>query len=269
VASYLAPIRKRDFAGGYASPTAHHSVREALQGFSNEWLDAAGAAKPNRCALLAPLAWRLARRAARAPDHQTFLRLTAVVTQFLWGRRARIVLRLRVGDLRCVASGAVHFQITRSKTDSRRPGGYRLAHVYPPSPFAAADYPVLNLRRLLAWHRRSGSPASAFLFAPFSSFSPGGTLSAWLRDGLPSLNAAAPLGQRYCSHSCRAGFIMSGLAAGLGLDALAQFAGLSRDVLLGNYLDALAPSSTEAHLFFGRLLPPPVALPARAAVLPL
>jgi len=269
VASYLAPIRKRHLAGGYASPTAHHSVREALQGYTNEWLDAAGAAKPQRCAFPAPLAWRLARRAARAPDHRTFLRFTAVVTQFLWGRRARDALRLRVGDLRCLASGAVHCQNTRSKTDSRRPGGERLAHVYPPSPFTAPDYPVLNLRRLLAWHRRSGSPASAFLFAPFSSTSPGVTLSAWLRDGLAALNVAAPLGQRYCSHSCRAGFITSGRAAGLGLDAPAQFAGLSHDVLLGNYLEALAPSSTEAHLFFGRFLPPPVALPTRAAVLPL
>lgn len=201
VASYLAPIRKRHLAGGYTSPTAHHSVREALKGYTNEWLDAAGAAKTKRCALPAPLAGRLARRAARAPDHRTFLRLTAVVTQSLWGRRARDILGLRVGALRCLASGAVHFQITRSKTNSRRPGRERPVHVYPTSPFAAPDYPVLNLHLLPAWHRRSGSPASAFLFASFSSSSPGSTLSAWLRDGLAALNVAAPCWQRYCSHS--------------------------------------------------------------------
>lgn len=268
ISTYLAPIRKRHLAAGRASPTEHHSVREALAGARNEWLDAAGTAKPKRCALPSRVAWRLSSRAHGSANHKTFLKLTAVTTQFLWGRRAKDILSLRLGDVQASPDGAIHFQIRRSKMDSKKAGGERLAHVYPPSPFAAPDFPLLNLRRLLRWHRRNNSPPHTLLFSPIPKAKPGGVLTGWLREGLADLGIKPPLGQVYASHSARAGFITAGRAIGLSVDALCQFAGLSRDVLEAHYLDSLAQETSEAHLFFSRLVPAAVPLPTPACVLP-
>lgn len=268
ICAYLAPIRKRHLATGRSSPTEHPSVREALAGARNEWLDGAGVSKPKRCALPSRLAWRLASRAQGTTNHKNFIKLTAVTTQLPWGRRAKDVLALRVSDVRATTDGAIHFQIRRTKMDSKKAGGERLAHVYPPSSFAAPDFPLLNLRRLLTWHRRNGSPQHTLLFSPVPKAKPGGVLTGWLREGLAALHVVPPLGQVYASRSSCAGFITAGRAIGLSVDALCQFAGLTRDVLEATYLDSLAQETSEAHLFFSRLVPAAVPLPASAGMLP-
>jgi len=258
--TYLAPIRKRHVAAGYANPCAADVVSEALAGFSNDWLATRGA-KLKRVALPAPLAWRLAQLAYTSPSASVRLRLTAVVSHFFMCRRAKDVLNLTAADIELTAAGGLSFQILRTKTDAKRPGGERLAHSYPPSSFSTVpDLPVLLLRRALAVHHRHFRPSDR-LFR-WSGTDPGTALSAWLRAGLLLLGATAPVGCVYASHSCRSGGCTAMRAVGKGLDAVAQWAGMSVETLTRSYNDALAPVTPEAHFFFGRLLPRAFALPA-------
>jgi len=88
------------------------------------------------------------------------------------------------------------------------------------------------------------------------------TMSAWLRAGLLLLGASPPVGCVYASHSCRSRGCTAMRTIGVGLDAVAQWAGMSVETLTKSYNDALAPVTPEAHFFFGRLLPRVFSLPA-------
>lgn len=85
--TYLSPIRKRHLAAGFPNPCATDLVAEALDGFTNVWLDRHGA-KPKRVALPASVAWRLAQVAFSSPDRLLRLRLAAVISTerspFVW-----------------------------------------------------------------------------------------------------------------------------------------------------------------------------------------
>lgn len=85
--TYLSPIRKRHLAAGFPNPCATDLVAEALDGFTNVWLDRHGA-KPKRVALPASVAWRLAQVAFSSPDRLLRLRLAAVISiersPFVW-----------------------------------------------------------------------------------------------------------------------------------------------------------------------------------------
>lgn len=258
--TYLSPIRKRHIAAGYPNPCASDLVAEALDGFTNAWLDAHGA-KPKRVALPADIAWRLAQLAYASPDRVVRLRLTAVVSHFLMGRRAKDVLNLKADDVRLSADGGLSFQITRSKTDAKRPGGERIAHTYPPTGFSSVpDLPVLLLRRALANHALLRRPCDRLFPAPARD--PGTGLSGWLRAGLQMLDVSAPVDTIYASHSCRSGGCTALRTVGKGLDAVAQWAGMTIETLSNSYNDALAVPTLEAHIFFGRLLPRALPLPA-------
>lgn len=258
--TYLSPIRKRHLAAGFPNPCATDLVAEALDGFTNEWLDRHGA-KPKRVALPASIAWRLARLAFSSPDRLLRLRLTAVVSHFFMCRRAKDVLDLKAADVRLSADGGLSFQIARSKTDAKRPGEERIARTYPPSTFAyVPDLPVLFLRRALADHALLRRPCDRLFPAPAQD--PGIIPSGWLRAELHLLGVSAPVGTVYAGHSCRSGGCTSLRAVGKGLDAVAQWAGMSMETLTKSYNDALAVPTLEAHFFFGRLLPRALPLPA-------
>lgn len=76
--------------------------------------------------------WRLAQLAFSAPDRLLRLRMNAVVAHFFMRRRAKDLLALEAADDQLAADGGLLFQIPRSKTDAKRPGGERIAHSYPP-----------------------------------------------------------------------------------------------------------------------------------------
>lgn len=258
--TYLAPVRKRHLAAGFPNPCASDLVAEALDGFTNAWLDTHGA-KPKRIALPAAAAWRLAQLAYASRDRLVRLRLTAVVSHFFMCRRAQDVLNLRAADVRLSLDGGLSFQITRSKTDAKRPGGERIAHSYPPSSFESVpDLPILLLRRVLAEHALHRRPCDRLFPAPARDA--GAVLSGWLRAGLHMLGVVAPVGSVYASHSCRSGGCTALRTVGKGLDAVAQWAGMTIETLTKSYNDALVVPSLEAHFFFGRLLPRALPLPA-------
>lgn len=260
VRTYLSPIRKRHLAAGHPNPCSSDLVTEAMAGFTNAWLDAHGS-KPKRVALPAALAWQLAALAFSSPDPTLRLRLTAVVGHFFMCRRARDIMSLAAADISLMPDGGLSFQIVRSKTDAKRPGGERIAHVYPASSFSTVpDLPILLFRRALAEHRRA-RPLTARLF-PSMETDPGKVLTAWLRAGLQLLGVVPPVGCVYASHSNRSGGCTALRAVGAGLDAVAQWAGMTVDTLTRSYNDALATATPEAHFFFGRLLPRPLRLPA-------
>jgi len=76
------------------------------------------------------------------------------------------------------------------------------------------------------------------------------------------LDVSAPVGTVYASHSNRGGGCTAMRTVGLGLDAIAQWAGMAIETLTSSYNDALAPVTAEAHFFFGRLLPRAFHFPA-------
>lgn len=258
--TYLSPVRKRHLAAEHPNPCATDLVAEAMAGFTNAWLDEHGS-KPKRVALPASVSWRLAGLAFSSPDPTLRLCLSAIVAHFFMCRRARDILSLTPEDVAFPAEGGLSFQIVRSKTDAKRPGGERLAHFYPASTFTTVpDLPVLLLRRVVAEHRR-GRNAGTRLF-PAASADPGTVLTAWLRTGLQILGVVPPVGCVYASHSNRSGGCTALRTVGAGLDAVAQWAGMSVDTLTRSYSDALATATPEAHFFFGRLIPQAIQLPA-------
>lgn len=260
VRTYLAPIRKRHIAAGFPNPCASDLVAEALAGFTNAWLDAHGS-KPKRIALPASTAWRLAVHACLSVDTKLALRLTAVVAHFFMCRRAKDIINLKAADVLFLDDGALSFQIPRTKMDAKRPGGERLAHVFPATRFhTVADLPILLVRRAVTRHLQS-TPANLPLFYTGTA-DPGDVLTGWLRAGLQLLAVTPPVGCVFASHSCRAGGCTAMRTVGVGLDAVAQWAGMAVPTLLSSYNDALAQVTPEAHYFFGRLLTPTLTLPA-------
>lgn len=260
VRTYLAPIRKRHIAAGFPNPCASDLVAEALAGFTNAWLDAHGS-KPKRIALPASIAWRLAVHAYHSVDTKLALRLTAVVAHFFMCRRAKDIINLKAADVLFLDDGALSFQIPRTKMDAKRPGGERLAHVFPATRFhTVADLPILLVRRAVTCHLQS-TPANLPLFYTGTA-DPGDVLTGWLRAGLQLLAVTPPVGCVFASHSCRAGGCTAMRTVGVGLDAVAQWAGMAVPTLLSSYNDALAQVTPEAHYFFGRLLTPTLTLPA-------
>jgi len=251
---------KRRLAAGFPNAGASDLVAEALSGNNNAWLYAHGS-KPKRIALPAPVAWQLALLAVLTIDPVVRLRLKAVACHILMCRRANDVLILTAADLSFPAAGGVAFQIPRTNTDARRPGGERLAYVYPVSNFSSVAYlPVLLLRHSVDVHPSRFRPSRP-LFRP-GAFDPGGVLTAWLLAGLRMLDLAAPVGTVYVRHSNRGRGCTAMRKVGLGLDAIAQLAGMAIETLNHSYNDALAPVTAEAHFFFGRLLPRALSLPA-------
>lgn len=258
--TYLSPIRKRHIAAGFPNPCSTDLVADALAGFTNAWLDSHGS-KAKRVALPATVAWRLAGLAMTTQSTTIRSRLTAVVAHYFMCRRAKDVLSLKAQDVQMLADGGVSFQICRTKTDAKRPGGERLAHTFPPITFSSIpDLPVLLLRRALAAHRSYHRPDQRLFPAP--SGDAGTILSGWLRAGLTMLGVEPAVGTVYASHSCRSGGCTAMRSVGIGLDAVAQWAGMTVETLTKSYNDALAVATPEAHYFFGRLLPRALQLPA-------
>jgi len=258
--TYLAAVRKRHIAAGYANPCVADVVSKALAGFSNEWLRILGA-KLQRVALPAPFACTLAQLAYASPSATVRLRLTAVVRHFFMCRRAKDVLALAAADIALTPARGLSFQILRTKTDAKRPGDERRAHSYPPSSFTTVpDRPILLLRRALAVHHRHLRPSDRLFW--WTGSDPGSALSALLRAGLLLLGASTPVGCVYASHSCRSGGCTAMRTICVGLDTIAQWAGMSVETLTKSYNDALAPVTPEAHFFFSRLIPRVFALPA-------
>lgn len=136
-----------------------------------------------------------------------------------------------------------------------------MAHTFPPISFSyIPDLPVVYLRRTLAAHRTSCLPNQRLFPAP--SGDAGTILSGWLRAGLAMLGEEPAVGTVYASHSSRSGGLTSMRSVGIGLDAVAQWAGMTVETLTKSYNDAFADATLEAHYFFGRLLPRPLQLPA-------
>lgn len=189
--------------------------------------------------------------------------------RFLWGPEPKYGLNLRVGDLCTTPGDAIHIQIRGSKAEAGKAAGERPSHVNPPSKSATPELPFLSRPRLQRVHRRTRSPQSKPLSYPLTQQNPGGRLTRWLPEGLADIKVVPPLGKVHSSHSSRAGFITAGRAGGLYIDALCQFAGLTRDVLETPYLDTLALETSEAHIFFAGLVPMAVSVPSAAAVLTL
>lgn len=260
VRTYLSPIRKRHIAAGFPNPCSTDLVADALAGFTNAWLDSYGS-KAKRVALRAPVAWRLARLAMTVPSATIRTRLTAVVAHYFMCRRAKDVLFFVAQDVQMLPDGGVSFQICRTKTDAMRPGGERLAHTFPPINFSSIpDLPVVLLRRTLAAHRSSRRPDQRLFPAP--SGDAGAILSGWLRAATTMLDVEPAVGTVYASHSRRIGGCTAIRSVGIGLDAVAQWAGMTVETLTKSYNDALAVATPEAHNFFGLLLPRPLQLPA-------
>eukprot|EP00168_Porphyra_purpurea_P017808 TRINITY_DN6331_c0_g1_i1.p1 TRINITY_DN6331_c0_g1~~TRINITY_DN6331_c0_g1_i1.p1 ORF type:complete len:335 (+),score=48.30 TRINITY_DN6331_c0_g1_i1:2133-3137(+) len=257
--TYLDPTRKRHVAAGYPNRCSSDPVAEALASSTNTWLDRHGR-KPKWVALPALVAWQLTQLAYAATDAVLRLRLTVVVTHYFMCRRAKDVLNLHASDLSISPASAVSFQITRTKTNSKKPGGERLAHIYPLTSFQSVpDLPVLFLRRALSLRRCALEPSSRLFSA--AARDPGTDLSAWLRAGLQRLALSPPVRCVSASHSCRSGGCSAIRSVGLGLDAVAQWAGMTVETLGKSFNDALLPVTLDAHFFFGRILPHALSLP--------
>eukprot|EP00170_Pyropia_yezoensis_P001406 contig_6218_g1410 len=88
----LAAVRKAHLAAGHANLCDDRRVREAKAGFRRAGLELCSTQDPVRVPLSAHVVWDLARRALTAAPARR-RRLTALVCQFSWLRRASDVAR--------------------------------------------------------------------------------------------------------------------------------------------------------------------------------
>lgn len=253
----LAAIRKRHLAAGLVNPCDAEAVREAKSGFRRA--DLALRPQPSRAVapLPAAVAWRLALLATYAPAALR-RRLTAVVMQFWWLRRAQDLTRFTVTDVQLPADGSVSFLVRYHKTVAV---DGPLARTLPPAALPHADVPRLLLARLLA-DRCSAAPLrGGRLFSTCRTSDSSGVMTGWLREGLTRLGVSPPLGVRYASHSLKKGGATAGFAAGVGRGTIAAFSNTSEQTLAETYISALVTPSEADRCFFGRLAVP--AGPAR------
>jgi len=153
------------------------------------------------------------------------------VCHFFMCRRAKDVLRLTADEIFFSRGGGVAFLVTRKQTDARKPGGERLAHIYPAINLSTiTDVPVLLLRNAVSSLLTHFLTTGGFVSAPAAD--PGGSLTTCLRSGPRLLDVTAPVGTLYASHSYRR---KSGAAlrkVGLGLGVTAQWAGMTLETLI-------------------------------------
>lgn len=246
----LAAVRKRHLAAGHANPCDHDAVREARAGFRRADLACRPVVKVKRVPLPSAVAWRLAQAAMVAPLARC-RRLTALVTQFWWLRRAADISRVMLHEVDLRTDGTTHYMVPRHKTDAR---AGMLARSLPPSPHAP-DLPHLLLRRLVAADRAAGKPPSARLFTSCAPDDAATMMTAWLRRALQQLGVVAPVGTCYASHSLKSGGATSANAAGIPRGAIAELSATTERTLADSYISALAVPSDCDRFFFARLLP--------------
>lgn len=247
----LAAIRKRHLAAGFENPCDDDAVREAKAGFRRAGLALRRQHKPRRIPLPSAVTWRLALLATYSPRALRH-RLTAVVAQFWWMRRAGDITRLRVQDLEFPADGRVCYQVLDHKTAA---ADGLLARSLPAAVDPATDVPRLLQKQLLEDKRSAGAPPTSRLFSRCAPEDARDTMTAWLRDGLARLGVQAPVGTSFSSHSLKRGGATSANAAGVGRGAIAEFANTSEQTLAASYISALAVPTCYDRYFLGRLLP--------------
>jgi len=148
----LAAVRKAHLAAGLPNPCDDSRVREAKAGFRRADLEIRPSRDLVRVPLPAKVVWSLARRALdAAPTRRR--RLTALVCQFWWLRRASDVARLNVGEVEARADGTTHYVVPRHKTEAVR--GLLARSVPPPGRRTAAP----------AASQTSPAPSSAGCFS--------------------------------------------------------------------------------------------------------
>jgi len=111
----LAAVRKRHLGAGYGNPRDAAAVREAKAGLRRADLLLRAQTKPNCIPLLSAVVWRLAMLACYSPKILRH-RLTAVVLQFWWMRRAGDITGLCVADVQLPADGRTCYQVPDHKT---------------------------------------------------------------------------------------------------------------------------------------------------------
>jgi len=247
----LAAVRKRHLGAGYGNPCDAAAVRETKAGFRRAGLLLRAQTKPNRIPLPSAVAWRLAMLACYSPKILRH-RLTAVVLQFWWMRRAGDITGLCVADVQLPADGRTCYQVPDHKT---APRDGLIARTLPPAHDGAYDVPRQLLARLMANLRSAGASAGTRLFTSCAARAASGIVTGWLRDGLARLGVTAPVGTIYSSHSLKKGGATAANAAGVPRDAIAELANTTERTLAESYISTLVVPSCYDRCTFGRLLP--------------
>ena len=247
----LAAVRKRHLAAGQPNPCDDVTVREAKAGFRRAGLAYRPVTKLARVPLPAAVAWQLAALAARSPTVRRH-RLTAVVLQFWWMRRAGDITRLTLGDVDVRADGSTAYQVPRPKTEAE---SGMIARRMPAAVHTGADLPHVLLMRLVADFRAAGRPASARLFTTCRPDAASNLITAWLRDGLRRLGVTPAVGTVYASHSLKSGGATAANAAGVNRGAIAALSATTEQTLAASYISSLVVPSEFDRFFFARLLP--------------
>jgi len=252
----LAAVRKAHLAAGHTNPCDDTRVREAKAGFRRAGLALRPARDPVRVPLSARVVWDLARRATTAAPARR-RRLTALICQFWWLRRASDVARMKVGEVEARPDGTTHYVVPRHKTEAEM--GLIARSLPAPRPLDApaggqGDVPHVLLRRLL--DDLSHRPPSARLFTTCSTTQAAKLFSGWLLAELRLMGVVAPVGTFYASHSLKSGGATAANAAGVPRGAIAELSATTERTLAASYISALAPPTDFDRFFFGRLLPP-------------
>jgi len=179
-------------------------------------------------------------------------RLTAVVLQFWWMRRAGDITGPCVADVQLPADGRTCYRVPDHKTAAR---DRLIARTLPPAHDGAYDVPRQLLARLLADLRSAGASAGTRLFTSCAARAASGVITGWLREGLFRLDVTAPVGTIYSSHSLKKGGATAANAAGVPRDAIAELTNTTDRTLAESYISTLVVPSCYDRCFFGRLFP--------------
>lgn len=197
----------------------------------------------------------LARRALTAAPARR-RRLTALVCQFWWLRRASDLARMTVGEVDARPDGTTHYVMPRHKTAAAT---VLIARSLPaPRPQDApaggqGDLPHVLLRRLL--DDLSRYPTASRLFTTCGEKQAAKLFCGWLLAELRLMGVVAPVGAFYASHSLKSGGATAANAAGVLRGAIAELSATTERTLAASYISALAPPTDFDGFFFARLLP--------------
>lgn len=245
----LAAVRKRHVAAGFGNPCNSELVREAKAGFRRAGLTFRPDTRPIRIPLPSAIAWRQALLAPYTPMPLRH-RLTAVVLQFWWLRRAADITRLRLQDVELPADGPTCYQVPDHKT-ALRDG--LIARTFPAAPPGHPDRPRQLLARVLSDRRAAGTRNDECIFPRCPTAAASKLVTGWLREGLQRLGVSAPAGTVFASHSLKKGGATSAAAAGVSRGAIAELSNTSEHTLAESYISALAVPSCYDRYFFGPL----------------
>lgn len=247
----LAAIRKRHLAAGLVNPCDHEAVREAKSGYRRAGLALRPVTTTVRTPLPSHAAWKLARLASTSPPPLR-RRLTALVMQFWWMRRAKDITRLTLEDVDPRPDGSVSYKILHHKTAARKG---LITRTMPAGVDGVANLPYVLISRLVRERRAAGYAAASRLFTACEARAASGLLTKWLRDGLARVAVTPAVGTCYASHSLKSGGATSANAAGVTRGAIAELSVTTERTLAESYISALTVPSRFDWFFFARLLP--------------